>query len=41
MWIRCAAMAVALLLPAAWAKAELPETIKIGILNDMNGPFAD
>jgi branched-chain amino acid transport system substrate-binding protein len=41
MWIRCAAIAVALLLPAALAKAELPETIKIGILNDMNGPFAD
>jgi branched-chain amino acid transport system substrate-binding protein len=41
MWIRCAAIAVALLLPAALTKAELPETIKIGILNDMNGPFAD
>ena len=34
-------MAVALMLPAAFAQAELPDTVKIGILNDMNGPFAD
>jgi branched-chain amino acid transport system substrate-binding protein len=41
MWIRRVAMAVALLLPGAFAQAELPATIKVGILNDMNGPFAD
>lgn len=41
MWIRQAVMAVALLLPAAYARAELPATVKVGILNDMNGPFAD
>jgi branched-chain amino acid transport system substrate-binding protein len=34
-------MAVALLLPAAFAHAELADVVKIGILNDMNGPFAD
>jgi branched-chain amino acid transport system substrate-binding protein len=32
---------VLLMLPAAVAHAEVPETVKIGILNDMNGPFAD
>jgi branched-chain amino acid transport system substrate-binding protein len=41
MWIRQAVLAAALLLPAARARAELPATVKIGILNDMNGPFAD
>jgi branched-chain amino acid transport system substrate-binding protein len=41
MWISRTAMAVALLLPIAAVHAELPATIKIGILNDMNGPFAD
>jgi branched-chain amino acid transport system substrate-binding protein len=41
MWFRCAALAVAALLPAAFAVAELPGTVKVGILNDMNGPFAD
>jgi branched-chain amino acid transport system substrate-binding protein len=41
MWFRCAALAVAALLPAAFAEAELPGTVKVGILNDMNGPFAD
>jgi branched-chain amino acid transport system substrate-binding protein len=41
MWIGCAVMAIALMLPAAFARAELPDTIKVGILNDMNGPFAD
>ncbi|MDR3530578.1 MAG: ABC transporter substrate-binding protein [Rhodopila sp.] len=35
------ALAVVLMLPAAFAQADLPDTIKIGILNDMNGPFAD
>jgi branched-chain amino acid transport system substrate-binding protein len=34
-------LAVALMLPAAIAQAELPGTVKVGILNDMNGPFAD
>ena len=41
MSIRHAALAVALLLPAVTARAELPATVKVGILNDMNGPFAD
>jgi branched-chain amino acid transport system substrate-binding protein len=41
MWVRRAAMAIALMLPAALAQAELPATIKLGILNDMKGPFAD
>ncbi len=41
MRFRHLAMAVALMLPAAFAKADLPDTVKIGILNDMNGPFAD
>ena len=49
MWIRHAALAVALLLPAGFAvtlsiasaRADLPATVKVGILNDMNGPFAD
>jgi branched-chain amino acid transport system substrate-binding protein len=33
--------AVALMLTSASASAELPATVKVGILNDMNGPFAD
>jgi branched-chain amino acid transport system substrate-binding protein len=41
MWIRRTAMAIMLMLPAALARSELPASIKIGILNDMNGPFAD
>jgi branched-chain amino acid transport system substrate-binding protein len=41
MWIRRAALAVSLLLPTAFARAELPATVKVGVLNDMNGPFAD
>jgi len=41
MWTVRAALAAALLLPAALAVAATPETVKIGILNDMNGPFAD
>jgi branched-chain amino acid transport system substrate-binding protein len=41
MLIRRWAMAVALMLPAALAQAQLPDVVKIGILNDMNGPFAD
>ena len=41
MRFRHLAMAVALMLPVAIAHAELPATVKIGILNDMNGPFAD
>src|ERR1700712_1532857 len=35
------ALAAALMLPAAFAQAELPPEVRIGILNDMNGPFAD
>lgn len=41
MWIRRAAMAIALMLPTAVARADLPPIVKVGILNDMNGPFAD
>jgi branched-chain amino acid transport system substrate-binding protein len=41
MRFRHLAVAVALMLPAAIALAELPATVKVGILNDMNGPFAD
>ncbi|MGD0103865.1 MAG: ABC transporter substrate-binding protein [Rhodopila sp.] len=41
MWFRRAVLALVLVLPAAFARAELPATVKIGILNDMNGPFAD
>ena len=36
-----AALAAALMLPGWTARAALPETVKIGILNDMSGPFAD
>jgi len=39
--IRQLALAAALLTPGLAARAELPDTVKIGILNDMNGPFAD
>jgi branched-chain amino acid transport system substrate-binding protein len=41
MWFRRSVLAAGLLLPGAFARAELPETVRIGILNDMNGPFAD
>lgn len=41
MWIRVAAVAAALLLPASFVHAELPAAVKVGVLNDMNGPFAD
>ena len=41
MSIRRAAMALALLLPTSFARAELPPVVRIGVLNDMNGPFAD
>ena len=47
MWIRRAAMTIALMAPVASgsavgsARAEIPATVKVGILNDMNGPFAD
>ncbi len=40
-WICQVALAAALLTPGLAARAELPDIIKIGILNDMNGPFAD
>jgi branched-chain amino acid transport system substrate-binding protein len=40
MELRRVALAIALLLPIA-ARAESPAVVKIGILNDMNGPFAD
>jgi branched-chain amino acid transport system substrate-binding protein len=41
MWFGCAVLAALVLLPPAFAQAELPATVKVGILNDMNGPFAD
>ena len=41
MWLRRAVLAAALLMPAGLVRAELPATVKVGILNDMNGPFAD
>ncbi|HQT80012.1 MAG TPA: ABC transporter substrate-binding protein [Rhodopila sp.] len=45
-WIARAAVMAALLVPGIIApgmaaQAGLPDTVKIGILNDMNGPFAD
>ncbi|HVY15522.1 MAG TPA: ABC transporter substrate-binding protein [Rhodopila sp.] len=36
-----AVLALALFLPAVRASAAMPDIVKIGILNDMNGPFAD
>jgi branched-chain amino acid transport system substrate-binding protein len=41
MRFRGLAVTISLLLPTAFAHAELPAVVKIGILNDMNGPFAD
>ena len=46
MWIKLVAFAASMLLSAAIAqpvtvRAAVPETVKVGILNDMNGPFAD
>ncbi|HEY0183621.1 MAG TPA: ABC transporter substrate-binding protein [Rhodopila sp.] len=41
MWFHRTTLVLALLLPGALAQAELPATVKVGILNDMNGPFAD
>jgi branched-chain amino acid transport system substrate-binding protein len=41
MWISRVALAAALLTPATAALAQLPDTVKVGVLNDMNGPFAD
>ncbi len=45
MWMKRVAFAAGWLLSAAIApvaaRAALPETVKVGILNDMNGPFAD
>ncbi len=34
-------LATALLLAASGARAEVPQTVKVGVINDMNGPFAD
>lgn len=41
MWLRRILLAAAVVLPAAYAQAEIPATVKVGVLNDMNGPFAD
>src|SRR3954447_19977742 len=40
-WLRRVALAVILLTPGFAARAQVPDIVKIGILNDMNGPFAD
>lgn len=42
-WLRATAMATALLASIAGspAHAQLPSTIRIGVLNDMSGPYAD
>ena len=42
-WIRLAASAVVLLslTQGSPARAQLPDTIRIGVLNDMSGPYAD
>jgi branched-chain amino acid transport system substrate-binding protein len=37
----CLGLLAAICLFAAPARAALPDSVKIGILNDMNGPFAD
>src|SRR3954465_2589975 len=39
--LRRMALAVVLLAPGVAAQAQLPDVVRIGILNDMNGPFAD
>jgi len=43
MWLRPAVMATALLVSFVGppARAQLPGTIRIGVLNDMSGPYAD
>lgn len=41
MWLRLAALAALVLLPTGFAWGELPATVKVGVLNDMNGPFRD
>jgi branched-chain amino acid transport system substrate-binding protein len=41
MGLRHMAIGLALVLSPVCAHAELPAVVKIGILNDMNGPFAD
>ena len=41
MWLRLAALAALVLLPTGFARGELPATVKVGVLNDMNGPFRD
>lgn len=38
---RLLALAVAFLLPPPLARAQVPDTVAIGVLNDMGGPFAD
>ena len=40
-WLRPAAFAFAALACIGSAAAQLPATIKIGVLNDMSGPYAD
>jgi branched-chain amino acid transport system substrate-binding protein len=39
--LRHLALAAVLLVPGLSARAQIPDVVKIGILNDMNGPFAD
>ncbi|PPQ26293.1 ABC transporter substrate-binding protein [Rhodopila globiformis] len=40
-WLRRLALATILLAPGLSARAQIPDVVKIGIMNDMNGPFAD
>jgi branched-chain amino acid transport system substrate-binding protein len=40
-WLRRLALAAVLFAPGLTARAQIPEIVRIGILNDMNGPFAD
>ncbi|MBN8905309.1 MAG: ABC transporter substrate-binding protein, partial [Rhodospirillales bacterium] len=39
--LACLGAATLIFLAAATARAQLPEIVKIGVLNDMSGPFAD
>jgi branched-chain amino acid transport system substrate-binding protein len=40
MWLRWVGITLMLLPLTALVQAELPATVKVGILNDVNGPFA-
>jgi branched-chain amino acid transport system substrate-binding protein len=40
-WLCRLALAAVLFTPGLAARAQIPDVVRIGILNDMNGPFAD